>query len=251
VYLPKKTGSETVAALGNYAFSTSSNLKFYVADGTGTSSNLTKYTGTTGWSTYAKTTNTFFYCPKTVTAAKIATLYLPYDVKIPTDAKAYYCSSKETGKIKLTELTNVIPANTPVIVTSSGAADFNFQSNGETTDAPTGMNGVLKGTTTDMTSNVANNYLTLGPKTDSNPAEYGFYTFTGTTIAANTCYIEKSAATAKSFTLSFDDGTTAIDAATATAEPVMKVYYDLQGRRVLTPTKGLYIVNGKKIVINQ
>jgi hypothetical protein len=25
--------------------------------------------------------------------------------------------------------------------------------------------------------------------------------------------------------------------------------YDLQGRRVLTPSKGLYIVNGKKIVI--
>lgn len=27
------------------------------------------------------------------------------------------------------------------------------------------------------------------------------------------------------------------------------VYYDLQGRRVLYPTKGLYIVNGKKVVI--
>ena len=26
-------------------------------------------------------------------------------------------------------------------------------------------------------------------------------------------------------------------------------YYDLQGRRVAQPTKGLYIVNGKKVVI--
>ena len=26
-------------------------------------------------------------------------------------------------------------------------------------------------------------------------------------------------------------------------------YYDLQGRRVLQPTKGMYIVNGKKVVI--
>ena len=27
------------------------------------------------------------------------------------------------------------------------------------------------------------------------------------------------------------------------------VYYDLQGRRVLYPTKGLYIVNGKKVIM--
>ena len=27
------------------------------------------------------------------------------------------------------------------------------------------------------------------------------------------------------------------------------VYYDLQGRRVLNPTKGLYIVNGKKVIV--
>ena len=26
-------------------------------------------------------------------------------------------------------------------------------------------------------------------------------------------------------------------------------YYDLQGRRVAQPTKGLYIVNGKKVII--
>ena len=29
------------------------------------------------------------------------------------------------------------------------------------------------------------------------------------------------------------------------------VYYDLQGRRVAHPTKGIYIVNGKKVVIKR
>lgn len=28
-----------------------------------------------------------------------------------------------------------------------------------------------------------------------------------------------------------------------------ETYYDLQGRRVLNPTKGLYIVNGKKVIV--
>lgn len=27
------------------------------------------------------------------------------------------------------------------------------------------------------------------------------------------------------------------------------IYYDLQGRRILYPKKGLYIVNGKKVII--
>ena len=60
---------------------------------------------------------------------------------------------------------------------------------------------------------------------------------------------------AKGFTLSFDGGTTAIDAITdqtaADVNGATKVYYDLQGRRVQNPTKGIYIVNGKKVVINQ
>jgi len=27
------------------------------------------------------------------------------------------------------------------------------------------------------------------------------------------------------------------------------LYYDLQGRRVMNPTRGLYIVNGKKVIL--
>ena len=243
----------TAPTLGNYAFNgiSLSQLKFYVKDGTG-KSDLTKYTNANNWSTYATQSNTFRYLPKTVTAAKIATLYLPYEVAIPSGASAYYCKGSDNQSyISLAQLTGgVIPANTPVIVTSENAADFNFLGNGGSTDAISGINGVLKGAASDIT-NETNKYLTLGQKTNSSPAEYGFYTYTGDKIAANTCYIEKSAATAKTITLSFDDGTTAIDAATATAEPAMKVYYDLQGRRVLNPTKGLYIVNGKKVVINQ
>ena len=46
-----------------------------------------------------------------------------------------------------------------------------------------------------------------------------------------------------------------LDGGDATAIKTMKVgtedniYYNLQGQRVLYPTKGLYIVNGKKVII--
>ena len=32
---------------------------------------------------------------------------------------------------------------------------------------------------------------------------------------------------------------------------VNDMYYDLQGRRISTPNRGLYIKNGKKVLVNQ
>ena len=50
--------------------------------------------------------------------------------------------------------------------------------------------------------------------------------------------------------IGFDlDGTTAIESVVKKAEINDGVYYNLQGLRVDNPTKGLYIVNGKKVVI--
>jgi hypothetical protein len=43
-------------------------------------------------------------------------------------------------------------------------------------------------------------------------------------------------------------GTTEIELPTANGQQPTAVY-DLQGRRVLNPTKGMYIINGKKVVI--
>ena len=49
--------------------------------------------------------------------------------------------------------------------------------------------------------------------------------------------------------VSFGDGeTTGINAVKSDGF-MMNGYYDLQGRKVAQPTKGLYIVNGKKVVI--
>lgn len=44
------------------------------------------------------------------------------------------------------------------------------------------------------------------------------------------------------------DGTTSITTVTAAGVDASAVIYDLHGRRVAQPTKGLYIVNGKKVI---
>jgi len=50
-------------------------------------------------------------------------------------------------------------------------------------------------------------------------------------------------------TLSLDDETTGVQELKNSRIEKLKSYYDLQGRKVAQPTKGLYIVNGKKVII--
>ena len=62
--------------------------------------------------------------------------------------------------------------------------------------------------------------------------------------------LKGDAVNAASFNLDLGEGeTTGIDATLVNSEKVNSVVYDLQGRKVAQPTKGLYIVNGKKVVI--
>lgn len=46
-----------------------------------------------------------------------------------------------------------------------------------------------------------------------------------------------------------DDDTTDINVVRSETEEVKGVFYDLSGRHVENPTKGIFIVNGKKVVI--
>ena len=59
-------------------------------------------------------------------------------------------------------------------------------------------------------------------------------------------------APAKELIFNFEEATTnGISSVAQTAEPRTDVIYDLQGRRVKNPVNGIYIVNGKKVVISK
>jgi len=59
-------------------------------------------------------------------------------------------------------------------------------------------------------------------------------------------------APAKELIFNFDDATTTgVNTVQSAAEKKNDVIYDLQGRRVTNPSRGIYIVNGKKVVISK
>lgn len=79
-----------------------------------------------------------------------------------------------------------------------------------------------------------------------------FKIYDGTSIPANKAYlpldaIEQIEQGAPSLSFEFDDETTGIQNIERTIND--NQYYTLDGRRVAEPTKGIYIINGKKVVI--
>ena len=77
----------------------------------------------------------------------------------------------------------------------------------------------------------------------------GFYRLAaGKTLGVGKAYLTYDGALAPEF-LGFGNETTAISTIEQMRNVENETFYDLQGRRVAQPTKGLYIVNGKKVMI--
>ncbi len=134
------------------------------------------------------------------------------------------------------------------------------------TEAPAGTGILLKGTpsvtyTIPVKTNAASvgtNLLKAGPVTvpEGNQTIYllsggQFHIAAAGTTSVGKAYLELPAAVgAPALSIDNDDETTGIGMTTVNGQQTTDgVYYDLSGRRVAQPTKGLYIVNGKKIVI--
>ncbi len=184
--------------------------------------------------------------------ASYATLYLPFDVTTTGATKAYYVGTANNGYAQLTATDNEgteIPANTAVVLVNSNA-DANT-----TLTKTTGLSAVvtesanlLKGTLVPMSLDLsdATNYYSLG-KLDG---EIGFYKFTDGTISlgANKAYLEVPAAGGvKGFALGFgEDGILELN---GNKTDETSEWYNLAGQRVSKPTRGVYIVNGKKVTV--
>ena len=137
--------------------------------------------------------------------------------------------------ISLTEVSGAIPAATPVVL--QGAEGFySFM---PTDEAGTAGENDLKGTAEPLAATGIQYVLA------EKDGVAGFYQAAeGTKIPAGKAYIEKAAAGVKGFF--FGDATGIAEVETATEADA--TIYDLSGRRVEKAQKGVYIINGKKVM---
>ncbi|MCR5044941.1 MAG: leucine-rich repeat domain-containing protein, partial [Bacteroidaceae bacterium] len=173
------------------------------------------------------------------------------NVKVDEFTKVYTASVSGTNATLHEIADRNIKAGEGVVLNSSRQTIVLTYNTTATTGDFTG--NVLKGvdaatTTTVYTAAHAESQVFY---TLANEGALGFYKYKGTTLAANKAFLPLNAAVSasvKGFTFSFEDGeTTGISDVRSNMSD--GIYYDLQGRRVDQPTKGLYIRNGKKIVV--
>lgn len=97
-----------------------------------------------------------------------------------------------------------------------------------------------------QTANGKTNYILT--RVGSGPLAFYKVNANGSWCAAGTAYLSTSASSARGYFSLWEDATSIEGIATESENENLPVY-DPQGRRVTSPQKGLYIVNGKKVVI--
>ena len=193
-----------------------------------------------------------------ISGAGYATLYLDYPVAIPSDVEVYIAKSVEGDRLVMAQVPDVLPAYTGAIVRAKeGEYDF-VASNAEPTVDVEG--NMLRGTTTNeyivtdycryyvlaMVDGVVGMYLAkLTNGRFLNNANKAYLVFDPTVFGGGETDTENQLS--NRFRFDFG-GTTSIEKTTDNVQQTA-VIYDLTGRRVENPAKGIYIVGGKKVMI--
>lgn len=158
---------------------------------------------------------------------------------------------------------DIVPANTGVMVSAETFGNFKLVKstedgvdilNGANRLRPTGDNGLAATEMNSAEPETCKFYrLTMHGAAENNPGKIGFWWGAdggdSFAIAANKAYLAVPASVAGTRNgFAFGDDATGINNVNVN-ENVNGSVFDLQGRKVSTPGKGLYIVNGKKVVI--
>lgn len=235
------------------ASANASNLPNVIVDGT--CANLKLTDGAYNFGTTEAFTATSVTYDRAFTASNASTVCLPFALNATETASLgtfYTLDSYSDGKLRFVETTTteaykpylVVPTSTGITISESKSIT---STPGNLTSAGTGASFI--GTMTRQT----------GLKSDESNTLYGFSngsfkkinTTNGVNINPFRAYISipVSQGAPEMLNIDFGSNTTGIENAVKSEEIKDKGYYDLQGRRIAQPTKGLFIVNSKKVVV--
>ena len=189
-------------------------------------------------------TVTYTTANQTITPAYAKTTYVtPYKMDFTgvDGLKAYVATDADAEGVTMTEVTAAVPENTPLMLKGTAGTTYNVPVAASAT-APT-INKLMAGDGTTVFDGTTFDYLLY--------SDGKFYQIGSGTIATNKAYLhlDSDPAGARSLDIIFDGAE-----ASSISDAIKSVeknggFFDLQGRRVDQPTKGLYIVNGKKVIV--
>ena len=197
----------------------------------------------------------------TISTYGIGTFYASEAMQIPEGVEAYVATNApvmngDAGYIKMEKLESIIPAKTGAVLRSEIADTYQFipsLSYGTSVEG----NMMIGYEATDNKSesykevNLADGCLTYVLAVENEKA--GFYKKeAGFKVFNNKAYLQvatpaESSIGTRAIYFDFDGNVTGIETLRGDDQPA--AIYDLSGRRVEKATKGVYIVNGKKVII--
>lgn len=184
-----------------------------------------------------------------VTDAGAATLVLPYETEIPEGVKAYTLAYASGNKAVATELTGVIPANTPVLVNAE-KGDYTFKATAKlTTKAAEPISGNLHGVWSEVVVPVGSYVL------QNQSGTVAFYRVEAADfkVKANQAYLyAPEAAGAKMLNIDFGGDATAINGVEAEASNANTQVYTIDGKKANRNNlaKGqVYVTKGKTFIL--
>lgn len=164
-----------------------------------------------------------------------------------TDAKAYIATGLNNSKDAIVlQQVNKVAANTPLIIYTTektNATTVRVPITTDAADAAVEDNALVAGDgTTAWNGTDGYTYYYL--------ASDEFHKATSGTLQSGKAYLKVAGSpAAHELSISFGDESTGIADVNVKGSDEKAGFYDLSGRRVAQPTKGLYIVNGKKVII--
>jgi hypothetical protein len=188
-----------------------------------------------------------------ISSAEWKTIVSYKDVKVPEDVEAYVVTKvvdgEDRSKAVLKEVEDKkLKGGEPYLLHStSGDYTLTLLTPNTPDELPAPKKNLLQ-VSTRTTSGEKGNTSVYVLANKSNGV--GFYRWTGGDLGSGRVYlpVEASVSGAHEYCGFFVDETTAIQAVND-AKTNVGPFYDLQGRRVQHPTKGVYVVNGKKVII--
>ncbi len=189
--------------------------------------------------------------------AEYATLCLPFAVTVPAGVTAYKVTDATRTELVMEELTGEVPAGTGMILKGTEGETVNFPlaaaSESTAGESSAVTDNKLTGVTVKREGVTAKSFYGLAKKND----HVAFYIANVTEMPANKAYLLTSACVASdpgelNELLEFNAGQPTGIAGTLSgaATDGSDTYYDLSGRRVLFPAKGVYVKgNGQKVYV--
>ena len=180
----------------------------------------------------------------TITPAYAKITYVtPYkmDFTEVSGLKAYVATAAGAGSVTMTRVEAAVPENTPLLL--MGTANTEYSVPVATTATAPETNKLVAGDGTTVFDGTTYDYILY--------SDGKFYQIGSGTVAVGKAYLhlDSDPAGARSLNITFDDSeTTSVDGRWKMEEGRGDVY-NLNGQKVAQPAKGLYIVNGKKVVI--